>query len=217
MSPEPTRRPQRRDAKENRERILEHSEELMAQEGFDVSFHRIADDLGVGIGTVYRHFPDRNALLVGLYERFQARIDERGGEMFAAEPGLERVLVFIDVLIDFSVRTPLSRQVAARVHQANPDRVPQSRWTAEVMAAVEAAKTAGQLRQDIEATDVAMLAGMVADLATIHEPRRSIVVPRMRAFILDAMRPAGEDRPPVPATALSVEDLALLAHQENRR
>ncbi|WP_166997713.1 TetR/AcrR family transcriptional regulator [Paramicrobacterium fandaimingii] len=209
-------RRKRRDAAENRERILDHAEQLFEIHGLETGFHRIANDLGIGVGTVYRHFPDRDALFLSLYERYHQRIEELGETMLTRPEGMPRVLAFIDSTIAFSARRPVARRVSARVRQAHPDQVRSSRWEPEISAAVRQAKEAGDLRDDVEVTDVAVLAGMLADLATIDEPRRSILLPRMRALTMDALRPVGQARPGLGTVALSVEDLTALAHQSGR-
>jgi AcrR family transcriptional regulator len=67
----PRRRPraERRDAVENREKILRTAAELMARRGLNVPLTEIADAAGVGVGTFYRGFPDRAALLEELQRR----------------------------------------------------------------------------------------------------------------------------------------------------
>lgn len=60
-------RPLRRDAQRNRERILVAAAELVAARGITVSYDDIADAAGVGVGTVYRHFPSRDDLLAALF------------------------------------------------------------------------------------------------------------------------------------------------------
>jgi AcrR family transcriptional regulator len=63
--------PQRADARRNRESILEASRELFAEYGFDAQIDHIAHRAGVGVGTVYRHFPTKDDLLKALIaERF---------------------------------------------------------------------------------------------------------------------------------------------------
>lgn len=209
-------RARRRDAVQNRERILDHAEPLLEAEGLEVGFHRIAQELGVGVGTVYRHFPDRDALFLGLYERYLERIDELGEQLLTQPEGMPRVVAFIDGTIAFSVHRPVARRVSARVRQAHPEAVTVGRWADEVAAAVRAAQDAGELRGDATATDVAVLAGMVADLATVDEAQRSLLLPRMRAFVLDALRPTGSERPPLPTEPLSVSDITTMAHQHGR-
>jgi AcrR family transcriptional regulator len=68
LSTEPlVARPKRADARRNRERLLEVASEALARDGIDVSLEEIARTAGVGIGTLYRHFPNRQALLEALY------------------------------------------------------------------------------------------------------------------------------------------------------
>jgi AcrR family transcriptional regulator len=77
----------RADARRNRERILMTALELFTERGPGVSMEEIAQGAGVGVGTLYRHFPDRRAMveelaevtLEGLRGRIRARLDERRG------------------------------------------------------------------------------------------------------------------------------------------
>ncbi|HEY3478679.1 MAG TPA: helix-turn-helix domain-containing protein, partial [Streptomyces sp.] len=54
-----TERPLRRDAEHNRQLILDAAREVFAEEGLDAGLHVIAKRAGVGVGTVYRRFPDK--------------------------------------------------------------------------------------------------------------------------------------------------------------
>src|ERR1700704_146236 len=71
--PPASERPLRRDAERNRLRILQAAREVFADRGLDASLDQIAAHAGVGIGTVYRRFPDKDALIDALFEE---RIDE---------------------------------------------------------------------------------------------------------------------------------------------
>ncbi|UFU06247.1 TetR/AcrR family transcriptional regulator [Ruania halotolerans] len=206
------RRP-RRDALANRDRILEHAERVFAEEGLDVSLHRLGEDLGMGIGTVYRHFPTRNDLLLGLYHRFQERVDEAGDALTGIEDSYERVVAFIDQTVQFSLDVPVARAVGVRVQRLFPSEVRVSPTASVVAQAVEEGKAAGTIRADVDVTDVASLAGMLADLVWVREPERSVVLPRMRALVLDALRPEGTPRPDLPATPVSMTELTRLAHR----
>ena len=71
--PAPAGRPMRADARRNRERILDAAREVFAQSGGDAQMDQIAARAGVGVGTVYRHFPTKDALLAQMVEqRFAA-------------------------------------------------------------------------------------------------------------------------------------------------
>jgi AcrR family transcriptional regulator len=86
----------RADARRNRERIMSSARKLFARDGPDAQMDDIAAHAGVGIGTVYRHFPTKEALLTAMVrERFQGFIEiARGAETvsdpFAALAGIMR-------------------------------------------------------------------------------------------------------------------------------
>ena len=65
--PQPARRKLRTDAQRNRERILEVAKEAFTRSGADASLDDIAKQAGVGAGTLYRHFPTRDALIEAVY------------------------------------------------------------------------------------------------------------------------------------------------------
>ena len=211
------RRP-RRDALANRARILDYAEQALAVEGADLSMHRIAEALGLGIGTLYRHFPTYDDLLLGVYERFWQRIDDYGDDYLRIEDPLERVIAFIDLTVRFSAGFPAARGIGVRVRRVFPDRVEhENRWTPGVVTAVIEAQQAGTIRPDVQPTDIAVLAGMLADLVAVGEPQASFLVPRMRALALDALRPVGEERPPLPAEPISLRDLTDITHRQRGR
>src|SRR5258708_570762 len=68
MGTQPARKP-RADAQRNRERLLAVAKTAFADEGADVSRDEIARGAGVGIGTLYRHFPTRDAIVEAVYRR----------------------------------------------------------------------------------------------------------------------------------------------------
>lgn len=59
----------RRDVLRNRARLLEAADEVIRQNGMDLSLNAVAHHAGVGVGTVYRHFPDREALITAMFEQ----------------------------------------------------------------------------------------------------------------------------------------------------
>ena len=77
-------RPLRRDAERNRQRILAAAGELFAERGLAVTLDDIARHAGVGVGTVYRRYPDKELLIDALFEERLTALCE------AAEAALER-------------------------------------------------------------------------------------------------------------------------------
>ena len=68
-------RPLRKDAERNRRRILDAARELFAERGLGVTLNDIAHHAGVGVGTVYRRFPDKDELIEGLFEERFAELE----------------------------------------------------------------------------------------------------------------------------------------------
>jgi AcrR family transcriptional regulator len=74
-------RPLRADARRNRERLLEVAEAVFTAKGTAASTEEIAREAGVGVGTVFRHFPTKEALIAEVYSRLLRRLGETAREM----------------------------------------------------------------------------------------------------------------------------------------
>ena len=81
VTPANSERPLRRDAERNRQRILEAAREAFAEDGLSVTLDEIARRAGVGVGTIYRRFPDKEQLIDALFE---TRMNEFAAEAEAA-------------------------------------------------------------------------------------------------------------------------------------
>jgi AcrR family transcriptional regulator len=77
----PTARPLRADARRNREKVLEAARAAFAEHGAEAQMDDVARRASVGVGTVYRHFPTKEALLTALSEDTFARIANRAREL----------------------------------------------------------------------------------------------------------------------------------------
>lgn len=78
-------RPLRADAQRNREQLIQVATRLFAERGLDVPLEEIATEAGVGIGTFYRHFPERNALIAALVEQSLGPIARRAEDLIASD------------------------------------------------------------------------------------------------------------------------------------
>jgi AcrR family transcriptional regulator len=166
---EPEDRPLRRDAERNRRRILDAAEELFAERGLSVTLNEIAHHAGVGVGTVYRRFPDKAKLIDGLFERHLEELVELM-EQAVADPdpwaGLTHFLegslasqACNSALKDLVLSTPEGLEHVARV---------KARLYPLGERLLRRAQESGQLRGDIQAVDLAivqMMVGSVIDCA----------------------------------------------------
>jgi AcrR family transcriptional regulator len=80
-------RPLRRDAVRNRERVLVAAGRLVAEHGVDVSMEQIAQEAGLGIGTLYRRFPNKDALVDALVEAFVEQVVDAGRSLLVRDEG----------------------------------------------------------------------------------------------------------------------------------
>jgi AcrR family transcriptional regulator len=190
MATEPTAdpRPIRADARRNRERILEAARAAVAEHGRRVQVDDVARGAGVGVGTVYRHFPTKEALIDALVaEKFRVTIEnlraaldiEDPWEAFAA--GLRRNAEVMAK--DAGLRDALSR--------LGPDVMEAAEGRAELgRRLLERAQAAGEVRADATVQDVSMLmAGLSASMAHPGLDWR-----RHLELLLDGLR-ARPDRP----------------------
>src|SRR5438067_6252849 len=81
-----TDRPLRADAQRNREKLLSAATEAFAADGEDVALESVAARAGVGIGTLYRHFPNRDALVVGAYQQEVDALCAAAADVLATQP-----------------------------------------------------------------------------------------------------------------------------------
>lgn len=155
-----TDRPLRADARRNRERILESARAVFAQYGADAQIDDVASEAGVGVGTVYRHFPNKEALLVELMREKFRLFAARGRE------ALDRDGEPFDLLVDFLRSNAETAASDAAVQHALAG-VGEHIWLQaeaeqnELIAITEEllarARRAGTIRPDIGGLDIGML------------------------------------------------------------
>jgi AcrR family transcriptional regulator len=155
-----TERPLRADARRNRERILESARAVFAENGADAQIDDVARQAGVGVGTVYRHFETKEALLVELlrekFRLFAARAREaleQHGEPFAVLEDLLRRNAQT-AASDAAVQHALAGAGENIWMQAEAE---QQELVAVTGLLIARARRAGTIRQDVEANDIAML------------------------------------------------------------
>ncbi len=94
-------KPLRADARRNRERIVAAATEAFADHGADASLEEIARHAGVGIGTLYRRFPTREALYIAVHRAEIARIAQRADELLAEHSAHEALDLWINEFLMF--------------------------------------------------------------------------------------------------------------------
>jgi AcrR family transcriptional regulator len=186
---EETERQLRADARRNRERILQSARAAFAESGADAQIDDVARHAGVGVGTVYRHFPTKQALLTELVRQtfrlftgWAREALEAGGEPFALIEGLLRRIAETaagDVGVQYALASSAA-QAARSEAQAEQDEL-----IAVIAELTGRARRAGTIRPGIEATDIAML---ICGVVSAMGPRPGFDWRRHLDLVIDTLR-----------------------------
>ncbi|MDX6328128.1 MAG: hypothetical protein QOI83_511 [Streptomycetaceae bacterium] len=183
-------RPLRADARRNRARILEVAEAVFAERGTSVSTEEIARVAGVGIGTVFRHFPTKEALLEAFFTSNLRRLADEAEALAAADdPGRAFFAYFARVVEQSATKNAFAAALAAAGIDVSHAR---GQVGGDLRSALEGLLTralrAAAVRDDIGAPEV--LALLVGASRAVEQAGADLDV-RARALgvILDGLRP----------------------------
>jgi AcrR family transcriptional regulator len=157
---DPAARPLRADARRNRDALLTAAAGLYAERGVDASLEEIARRAGVGIGTLYRHFPTRDALIEAVYRREVELLCDSAVDLLATEPA---AVALADWMRSFARYVATKKGMAAALKPvlgADNELFAYSRRRIQGALAllVDAAVDSGAIRADVNADD--LLSGM---------------------------------------------------------
>ncbi|MEG3637562.1 TetR/AcrR family transcriptional regulator [Micromonospora palythoicola] len=158
--PEQPSRPLRADALRNRRRLLEAAVRAFSRSGAEVTLEQIARDAGVGIGTLYRHFPTREALVEAAYRNELERLCDSAAELLDQLTPEAAIRAWMDRFIDY-LATKREMADALRLVIAagtNPFAQSRDRLLAALDRLLAAGAAAGTVRSDVDPGDV--LAGL---------------------------------------------------------
>jgi AcrR family transcriptional regulator len=188
-------RPLRADARRNRDRLLQVARESFASEGLTVSLDEIARRAGVGPGTLYRHFPTREALIESVVrERLDPLLAEARALREADEPG-PALFAFVERLAsDAATKVDLIDAIASagtELHAAVAATTALLRD--EIAHLLARAQDSGAVRDDIDAADLmAVLTGFLLSLR--HLANGGADPERMLAILRDGLRSSADRR-----------------------
>ena len=163
----PARKP-RADAQRNRERILELAKEAFTRSGVNISLDEVARQAGVGAGTLYRHFPTRDALLEAVYrsevEKLAAAEQRFAESMTPIEALRAWMLLFVDYIATKQIIAPaLNTMVGgpSKVFEASGRQI-----KAAIHGLVKRAIESGDIRADLDPFDLLRALVGVANVAS---------------------------------------------------
>ena len=177
------------EALRNRQNLIAAATRAFASGDEHVSLDAIARDAGVGIGTLYRHFPKREALVEAVYEDQVERLSAGAREMLAQHPPAEAFRLWMTVFIDWA--TTKHGMIDTLRALMSSGRIEQGQMRTQLIGIVslflDAGGVAGDLRSDVSAADVAAtLAGV---LVVADAPGQRAQAARMLNLVLDGLRP----------------------------
>jgi AcrR family transcriptional regulator len=200
-------RPLRKDAERNRQRILAAAGAVFAECGVQATLDAVAERAGVGVGTVYRRFPDKEALIDALFEERIEAIVAIAEECLAMDDAWEAFAAFFDRAVSLHGEDRALKDLVFSAAHGN-ERVARARR--RIKPAVEAiaarAQADGRLRADFTITDTPVLQLMLTEVIEYAGDVEPCVWRRYLAILLDGLR-AEAARTPLEPAALTDDQL----------
>lgn len=182
------RRAMRADARRNREKLLAAAVELFADAGGEVALEAIAERAGVGIGTLYRHFPTREALAEAAYRNEVQRLCDAAGLLLATRAGEQALAEWMGRFVAYVAAKRGMASVLQGVVASGSSVYTEARqqMLAAVTALIEAAAADGGIRGDVEPEDV--LLAMSGIWLVNDGPDWSERTRRLLSLLMDGLR-----------------------------
>jgi len=186
----------RADALRNRERVLEAAKAVFSAGGADASLDAVARRAGVGIGTLYRHFPTREALYEAVYRREVEQLADLAGHLRNEAEPVEALRHWLRSNVEFVATKKGMSAALALAAQGSPELKSYSldRLSKAVGALLERAVAAGEIRSDVSPEDlIRALVGM----CYVHDQPgwQSTVLRLLDVFVDGLRRREGEPTP----------------------
>ncbi|PRY16671.1 TetR/AcrR family transcriptional regulator [Kineococcus rhizosphaerae] len=191
-------RPLRADAVRNRALIVDAARKLFAERGLDVTLHDVAEEAGVGVGTVYRRFPDKDALLAGLVTAKYETLVELAEQAAALPTGREGLRQYL--LGAMQLRSS-DRSLSTAVMRAAPQTAEalelRERLWALMGGVVARAQAEGAVRQGFTPDDVPAVSSMIGSIADRTRDEHPDAWRRYALLLVDAVCPPAGELPPL--------------------
>ncbi|GGP14583.1 TetR/AcrR family transcriptional regulator [Nonomuraea glycinis] len=181
-------RPQRADARRNREKILTTAARVFAAEGLEAHLERIAKEAGVGSATLYRNFPTREALVEAVYRNEVAQLCDAAPALLAAKPPFDALRAWTRLFLDY-VTTKFGMIDALRAIAAtgsNPYGHSREMIQAALSVLMDACVATGTIRTDIGPADISAALEGIALTSASPEQRKQ--AERLLDLTLDGLQ-----------------------------
>lgn len=185
-TPATASRRKRADAVRNTEAVLEAAKSVFAESGVDAPMREIAARAGVGVGTIYRNYPQRSDLIIAVFRRELDATASEADRLSAEYPPAEALRLWARSLARF---VATKRGFASALHSGDPAYQPLPAQFLGVLAPkvqtiLDAGAAEGTIRGDIRADD---LINALSRLADGHSPNGDDSAPPMMGVLLDGL------------------------------
>jgi AcrR family transcriptional regulator len=188
--PKPAQRMPRTDAQQNRERILEVAKDAFTRLGAGASLDDIATQAGVGPGTLYRHFPTRDALIEAVYRAEVEKLAAAARKFAEAKPPLEALrswmLLFVDYIAAKQIIAPALNSLVggpSKLYEGSRGHI-----QGAIESLAQRAIQSGDIRSDLDPFDLLRALIGVAQVASSPDWRQS--AKRLVDILITGSRPA---------------------------
>lgn len=189
MTSLPATRKPRTDARRNRERILEVAKQAFTRHGASASLDDIAKEAEVGAGTLYRHFPNRDALIEAVYRSEVEKLANAEQEFAKTKPPVEALrgwmLLFVDYIAAKHIIAPVLNTFVGgpnKLYECSRDHV-----QGAIERLVERAQKSGDIRKDLVPFDLLRALIGVSNVATTPDWQQS--ARRLVDILISGSRP----------------------------
>lgn len=178
----------RADARRNRQRLLEVAFRAFSSGTEPVTLEAIAKEAGVGIGTLYRHFPTREALVEAVYRGGLARLHDNAEDLLASCDPDVALRTWMDGFADYVAAKQGMAETLRAVIASGAIASAETRavLTGTIGGLLDAGVAAGTLRDDVDADDV--LASLTGILLAAGAPDQRAQAGRMLDLLVDGLR-----------------------------
>ena len=185
----------RADATRNRDQLLKVASRVFVSADTEPSMRAIAREAGVGIATLYRHFPTRESLVEAVYRDQVARLTAGARELLAQLPPPVALRRWMDLFGDWiATKNGMLDTLVAMIESGE---IAHAQTQTELLAAIDdilnAGRVTGELRVDVTAEDIA--ASLIGIFTVAGPPEREAMAARLLNILMDGLRPQGAGRP----------------------
>ena len=179
----------RADAARNREQLLSVATRMFGSAAAETSLRAIAREAGVGIATLYRHFPTRESLVDAVYRDQVVRLTTGAGELLDRLPPTVALRRWMDLFGDWiATKNGMLDTLLAMIESGE---IAHARTRTELLAAIttilDAGRAAGDLRCDVTAEDIA--ASLIGIFTVAPRPEHEARAGRLLDLLIDGLRP----------------------------